>query len=162
MAFRGIEMFKKIWPWHKAIKATSSPYIEAISRFEKMTSPGSSIYQDIRKIEILFSSIDLYIEVLNRVLNSLAEGRTVSYIGYEPRLQLVSRKAFYLSKEGRFINVDVWHGQFISAAVLLLKQYEKTIESDETTVLAETNLQRTLPLINNLLSLSTTLTSQEI
>ena len=154
-------MFEKFWPWHKAVKATSSPYIEAIDRFKLMSSPGAMIYKDIRKVEVLFSTIDVYLEVILRAIDALASKQHFSYIGYEPRLKPTARRLFYQNKDGHLLDVNVWHMKFIMAASELLKQYEIAVENDSPTVLDETNLQKLLPLINNLIYFSEAFTMTE-
>lgn len=154
-------MFDKFWPWHKAVKATSSPYIEAVGRFESMASPGAMIYKDICKVEVLFSNIDIYLEVLLRAIDALTLKQPFSYIGYTPMLKPISRRLFYQNKDGHLLDVDVWHGKFINKAADLLTKYELAVENDSPTVLDETNLQRLLPIINNLMYLSESLIIQE-
>lgn len=154
-------MFDKIWPWHKRAKATSSPYIEAIGHFNKMSIPGSEIYQDIRRIEVIFPTIDLYIEVLQRASESLIENRVFTYLGYDAKLQLVQRKNFYLNKDACYLNLEIWHNRFVDVVEIFLEKYEERSNSDEQTVIMETSLSRLLPIVNNLLHLSEHLLPEE-
>lgn len=144
-------MLKKLWFWNKPVTATSSPYIEAVERLKQISSPGVAVYGDLRRIEVLFPTIDVYIEVIQRAISMLKEKRIFSFIGYEPKLQLIARRYFYTNKENKLIDVDVWHEYFIKLSCELVLLYEQQ-ETPETTA-EQTSHQRILQIVNNLMNL---------
>ena len=143
-------MFKKLWFWKKPSVAISSPYIEAVERLKQISSPGASVYADLRRIEVLFSTIDVYIEVIQRAINMLKEKKVFSFIGYEPKLQLIGKRYFYQNKENGLLPVDIWHERFINLSCELLLLYEQQ-EAPES-IAEQTSHQRILMLINNLIN----------
>ena len=143
-------MFKKLWFWNKPVLATSSPYIEAVDRLKQISSPGAGVYADLRRIEVLFPTIDIYIEVIQRAIAVLQEKKIFSFIGYEPKLQLIAKRYFYQSKEDKLLPIDVWHERFIRLATELILLYEQQ-EPPETTA-EQTSHQRILLIVNNLMN----------
>ena len=131
-------------------KPPSSPYIEEIDNLKACLELNHEVYRDISRIEVLFHSVELYCEILQRAIISLLEKREFSFVGYVPNLKKIPRNKFYLSKDGNFLNVELWNKQFIERAIELITLYEEHVSNEEQLK----SINRIMAIVDNLLSLS--------
>lgn len=79
----------------------------------------------------MFHSVELYCEILQRAIISLTEKKEFSFVGYVPNLKKIPRNKFYLSKDGNFLNVELWNKLFIERAIELIVLYEDHVSNEE-------------------------------
>ena len=118
-----------------------------------MDVPGVNVYRDIRSIETVFPTIDLYIAEIERIIKCLENDRF-----YKPKQPFVvariKRQSFYLTQEGMYLDVEETHQRFINRAIHLLSLYERRELEPNQSGLLQSNLHRAVTLINNLMDLS--------
>ena len=146
-------MLKRSFNWWNQSALTLTPYEEAIRRFKAVVVPGVDVYRDIRSIETVFPTIDLYLEEIERIIKCLEND-----IFYKPKQPFivvrVRRQSFYLTKEGMYLDVEETHRRFIDRAIHLLSLYERRELEPNQSGLLQSNLHRAVTLINNLMDLS--------
>ncbi len=146
-------MLKRSFNWWNQSALTLTPYEEAIRRFKAMDVPGVNVYRDIRSIETVFPTIDLYIAEIERIIKCLENDRF-----YKPKQPFVvariKRQSFYLTQEGMYLDVEETHQRFINRAIHLLSLYERRELEPNQSGLLQSNLHRAVTLINNLMDLS--------
>lgn len=151
-------MFKKLTAWWQAETPTLSPYQEALLRYKRMSVVDVTVYSDIRRIETLVPTIDRYLTLAGKAVQCLEESQHFPSFTDDIYLRLVRKKAFYLSHDGCYLSVSQEHLAFVEVVCYLLDLYErKSLELNQSALL-QSNLTRILPVINNLITLSTTLT----
>lgn len=137
--------------------ATLSPYQESVLRFRSMVCPSESVYSDIRPLISVAPSMDIYFQCLNEAINALDNNRIFRSAMFPLTAQTVRRVSFYTSQDGMYLDLNKEHHLFTSAAIQLLELYERKTNEVNQSGLLQTNLLRILPLVNNLISLSTEL-----
>ena len=146
-------MLKRSFNWWNQSALTLTPYEEAIRRFKAMDVPGVNVYRDIRSIETVFPTIDLYIAEIERIIKCLENDRF-----YKPKQPFVvariRRQSFYLTQEGMYLDVEETHQRFINRTIHLLSLYERRELEPNQSGLLQSNLHRAVTLINNLMDLS--------
>ncbi len=146
-------MLKRSFNWWNQSALTLTPYEEAIRRFKAMDVPSVNVYRDIRSIETVFPTIDLYIAEIERIIKCLENDRF-----YKPKQPFVvariKRQSFYLTQEGMYLDVEETHQRFINRAIHLLSLYERRELEPNQSGLLQSNLHRAVTLINNLMDLS--------
>ena len=141
-------------------KTTSplSPYQEAIARWGCLPPRNHRVYQDITMLEVLYPTIDIYLDEVNRLGICLEKNYFYAMVS-PPELMQVPVNEFYLSSKNQYIDVPTTQESLRQSAMDLLNLYErKTAEPDKSGMLQAT-LLRGAPLINNLFSLSEALSS---
>lgn len=146
-------MLKRSFNWWNQSPLTLTPYEEAIRRFKAIDIPSVDVYRDIRSIETVFPTIDLYIAEIERIIKCLENDRF-----YKPKQPFVvvriRRQSFYLTHEGMYLDVEETHRRFINRAIYLLSLYERRELEPNQSGLLQSNLHRAVTLINNLMDLS--------
>lgn len=133
--------------------ATPSPYQEAIARFEALVAPEIEVRRNLRQVQSLCPTLDVYIVELGRIIDAF--NREVLYVPVhagEPRA--VRLFALYLDKDGHFADIEETHRRFVKASIQLLTIYEEKEASTDQSGLLQANLHRSLAVINNLVYLS--------
>ena len=141
-------------------KTTSplSPYQEAIARWGILSLPNHQVYQDIRMIEVLYPTIDVYIGEVNRLGHCLEKNYFYSMVE-TAELKQVPVNEFYLSAKRWFIDVPATQALLQQAAMDVLNLYERKSSEPNKSGLLQATLLRGAPLINNLFTLSEALSS---
>lgn len=146
-------MQSRSFNWWNQSALTLTPYEEAIRRLKAVGVPSVDIYRDIRSIETVFPTIDLYLEEIERIIKCLENDSF-----YKPKspfvVGCVRRQSFYLTKEGMYLDVEETHQRFINRAIYLLSLYERRELEPNKSGLLQSNLHRAVTLINNLMDLS--------
>ena len=73
-------MLKRSFNWWNQSALTLTPYEEAIRRFKAVVVPGVDVYRDIRSIETVFPTIDLYLEEIERIIKCLENDIFIFFI----------------------------------------------------------------------------------
>lgn len=151
-------MFKKLKDWWKAAEQPASPYQEALLRLQRSSSPGVRVFGDVSRIAVLVKTIDQYTAYIQNAIRCLEEDIFFKHPEEAIGVKTISRKAFYLSKNGEYLNVDEEHTSFVHHARYLLELYERESEKTDQNAVRTNNLYRILPVVNNLISLSSQIT----
>lgn len=146
-------MQSRSFNWWNQSALTLTPYEEAIRRLKAVGVPSVDVYRDIRSIETVFPTIDLYLEEIERIIKCLENDSF-----YKPKspfvMGRVRRQSFYLTREGMYLDVEEVHRRFINRAIYLLSLYERRELEPNKSGLLQSNLHRAVTLINNLMDLS--------
>ena len=146
-------MQSRSFNWWNQSALTLTPYEEAIRRLKAVGVPSVDVYRDIRSIETVFPTIDLYLEEIERIIKCLENDSF-----YKPKSPFVvghvRRQSFYLTREGMYLDVEEVHQRFVNRAIYLLSLYERRELEPNKSGLLQSNLHRAVTLINNLMDLS--------
>lgn len=147
-------MLQRFFKWFTAKQAAPlSLYQEAVRKWQGMISPTHAVYRDIRCIEVVFPTIDEYTQELQRVCSAINGHRLYASLSVV-ELKEISRDRFYLDRKQNYLEVETAHDRFKTVAIETLELYERKENEELPTGLTQANLHRTLPIINNLISLA--------
>ena len=137
----------------------ASQYDEAIARWATAVVPDTHVYQDIRVIEVLFSTIDLYCDELDRLKHCLEHDMHYK-LPSGAKMLPVRVLDFYLTHQRHLLSVPSYYDRLRATAIEILAAYERLSSSPEQSGKLQSTLYNASPLVKNLIDLSEGLTAR--
>lgn len=131
-----------------------SHYQEAVLRYSALPVPTFEIYANRKRLEVLFRYMERYTEVIRRCELCLKTDKHYT-LPDDTKLISVPLADFYLRKNNHYGNPVSIQTDFVQASIALITLYERRSEEPNQSSALSNNLYRFLPVINNLIALST-------
>lgn len=131
-----------------------SPYLDAIVRLKNSVVPDNGVYGSIERIYSLTATVDEYIDLLERAIESIKGGNVFTFGGPELTPTEVPLRKWYLDKKGGYLDPEERFTRFVEKACEFLELFEVVEINPPTSVVMERSRERLLVLVNNLIDIS--------
>ena len=133
---------------------TLSPYQEVIQKYQNLTEPDTSIYRSIKRVDVLFETMDVYTDIMENLIQCLENNLGHPTLPKYLEVRTIRLSQFYLTKDGDYANTALTLRTFASTAADLLDLYERKMSDENSTGITQHVLHRARPVINNLITIS--------
>ena len=137
----------------------ASLYDEAIARWATASMPSHEVHQDLRELNVLFPTIDVYCDELARLVECFEKEKHYA-LPKATTMHQVRVMNFYLTSQQCLLDVPLYYEKLRTSAQLILAAYERLSADVTPSGQLQSTLYNAAPIVRNLIDLSQALASR--